>query len=57
MLTLEVIQKRRDELSASLVLSETDLDLLKDRARDLKKEISNTKGAIMEIDRIIEAHY
>ena len=57
MITLEVIQKRRDDLSNCLTTSEVDLDLLKERVKLIKKEIANTKGAIMEIDHIIEAHY
>lgn len=57
MLTLEVFQTRRDQLSSCLTTSEVDLELLKERMKVIKKEIANTKGAILEIDRIIEAHY
>lgn len=57
MLTLEVFQTRRDQLSSCLTTSEVDLELLKERMKVIKKEIANTKGAILEIDHIIEAHY
>lgn len=55
-ITMEVLQKRRDDLSAVQVSSESELDILKDRVKTIKKEVSNIKGAVIEIDRLIEAH-
>ena len=55
MITLDVLQKRRDSLANTLTTSEVDLDLLKERAKDLKKEIANAQGAILEIDHMIES--
>ena len=52
MITLEVLQKRRDSLANTLTTSQVDLDLLKERAKDLKKEIANTQGAIRGIQDI-----
>ncbi len=54
-ITLDVLQKRRDSLANTLTTSQVDLDLLKERAKDLKKEIANTQGAILEIDHMIES--
>ena len=56
MITLEVLQQRRDDLVNTQVLSEAELDILKERTKVIKKEVANMKGAIIEIDRMIEAH-
>lgn len=55
LITLDVLQKRRDSLASALTTSQVDLDLLKDRAKELKKEIANAQGAIIEIDHMIES--
>lgn len=54
MLDLDELQNRRDELSNCLVTLDTDLKIHKDKAKVLKQEISNAKGALVEIDRMIE---
>lgn len=55
MITLEVLQKRRDDLSNTQTMSESELDLLKERVKLIKKEVANTRGAIIEIDHMIES--
>lgn len=55
MITLDVLQKRRESLANSLTTSTVDLDLLKERLKVIKKEIANTQGAIIEIDHMIES--
>ena len=57
MMTLEEIQNRRDKLSNYLSTSEVDLEIAKDRVKCIKKEIANTKGAIIELNNIIEECY
>jgi len=54
-ITLDVLQKRRDDLSNTQTMSEAELELLKDRVKVIKKEIANIKGAIIELDRMIES--
>lgn len=54
-ITLEVLQKRRDDLASTLATSSVDHDLLKDRLKVIKKEIANINGAIIEIDHMIES--
>jgi hypothetical protein len=55
MITLEVLQKRRDDLASTLVTSAVDHDLLKDRLKVIKKEIANIQGAIIEVVHMIES--
>lgn len=55
MITLDVLQKRRDDLSDTQVRSEAELDILKERTKLIKKEVANIKGAIIEIDHMIES--
>lgn len=55
MITLEVLQKRRDDLANILTTSAVDADLLKERLKVIKKEIANINGAIIEIDHMIES--
>lgn len=55
MITLEVLQKRRESLASLLTTSTVDHDMLKDRLKVIKKEIANINGAIIELDRMIES--
>lgn len=55
MITLEVLQKRRESLDNTLTASKAEMDLIKDRIKNLKKEIANAKGAIIELDFIIQS--
>lgn len=55
MITLEVLQKRRESLANLLTTSTVDHDTLKDRLKVIKKEIANINGAIIELDRMIES--
>ncbi len=55
MITLEVLQKRKESLSTTLSTSQIDADLLKERLKVIKKEIANIQGAIIEIDHMIES--
>jgi cell division protein FtsB len=56
LITLDVLQQRRDSLSNTKVASESELEMLQERVKAIKKEVANIKGAILEIDRFIEAH-
>ena len=55
MITLEVLQARRESLANLLTTSTVDHDMLKDRLKVIKKEIANINGAIIELDRMIES--
>lgn len=55
MITLDVLQKRRDDLATTLATSAIDHDMLKERLKVIKKEIANINGAIIEIDHMIES--
>ena len=55
MITLDVLQARRESLATTLTMSAVDLDLLKERVKVIKKEIANISGAIIEIDHMIES--
>ena len=55
MITLDVLHKRREDLSTTLATSNVDHDLLKERLKVIKKEIANIQGAIIEIDHMIES--
>lgn len=55
MITLDVLQQRRESLASTLSTSQIDLDLLKERVKVIKKEIANIGGAIIEIDHMIES--
>ena len=55
MITLDVLQTRRDSLDATLTTSKTDLEMLKERVKIIKKEVANIQGAIIEIDHMIES--
>lgn len=54
-ITLDVLQNRRDSLSQTQIMSESELDILKERVKVIKKEVANIKGAIIEIDHMIES--
>jgi len=54
-ITLEVLQARRESLANLLTTSIVDHDMLKERLKIIKKEIANINGAIIEIDRMIES--
>jgi chromosome segregation ATPase len=56
LLTVDVLQKRRDDLSNTLTASNAELEILQERSKLIKKEIANIKGAIIEIDHLIEAY-
>ena len=53
MITLENLEKRRDQLSLTLKASEDVVIELRNRVKVIKQEISNTKGAIIEINRML----
>lgn len=53
-LSKESLEKRKMELEQSLRHSE-DMHLdLKERMKDLKKVIANTKGAVLEIEHLMD---
>ena len=54
MITLDVLQQRRESLASLLTTSTVDHDMLKDRLKVIKKEIANINGAIIELERMIE---
>jgi hypothetical protein len=54
MITIPDLEKRRDILSTTLNSSENTLTELKERSKIIKKEIANIKGAILELDRLID---
>lgn len=53
-LTSDKLNNRLDQLEESLTRSKTDLEIVKEKSKILKQEIANTKGAILEIERLIE---
>lgn len=56
LLTVDVLNKRRDDLATTLTMSGSELELLQERTKAIKKEVANIKGAIIEIDHLIEAY-
>lgn len=46
--------KTMDSLKSTLIASEATYEDLKERNKVIKKEISNIKGAIIEIERLID---
>ena len=54
MLTIDQIEQRRDILKITLQSSEESLLDLKERSKIIKKEVANMKGAILELDRLID---
>lgn len=55
MITLEVLQARRESLASLLATSNVDHDMLRERLKVIKKELANISGAIIELDRMIES--
>lgn len=53
-ITVEVLEQRKASLQARLSMSEDEHEVLKESNKNIKKEISNIKGAIIEIDRLID---
>lgn len=53
-ITLDVLENRQASLEATLRTSEATHEDLKERNKVIKKEISNIKGAIIEIERLID---
>lgn len=56
LITLEVLKKRRDSLSHILTMSESELEIIKERTKVIKKEVANIRGAIIEIDHMIDSN-
>ena len=56
MITLNMLKQRRDSLSELETVLKTDLEMVKERSKHLRKELANTKGAIIEIDGLIESN-
>ena len=54
MLTIPELEARRDILKTTLHSSEESLLDLKERSIIIKKEVANMKGAILELDRLID---
>jgi hypothetical protein len=54
MLTIPELEARRDILKTTLHSSEESLLDLKERSKIIKKEVANMKGAILELDRLID---
>ena len=54
MITIPDLEKRRDILSTTLQCSENSLSDLKERCKIIKKEVANIRGAILELDRLID---
>ena len=54
MLTIDQIEQRRDILKITLQSSEESLLDLKERSKIIKKEVATMKGAILELDRLID---
>ena len=55
MITLDILQQRRESLANLLATSGVDLDVLKERVKLIKKEVANIQGAIIEIDHMIKS--
>jgi hypothetical protein len=53
MISMEDLAARRDILVTTLQSSEDMLIDIKDRAKFLKKEITNARGAIIELDLLM----
>ena len=53
-ITMDVLEQRMDSLKTTLMASEATYEDIKERSKIIKKEISNIKGAIIEIERLID---
>ncbi len=54
MITKKALEDRKDILSTTLCSCEETLASLKERAKIIKKEIENTRGAILELECLID---
>jgi hypothetical protein len=54
MITTEELEKRRDILATTLHSSEETLASIKERSKIIKQEIANIRGAILELDNLID---
>jgi hypothetical protein len=54
MIAIADLEKRRDILNTTLQSSENTLVDIKERVKIIRKEVANIKGAILELDRLIE---
>lgn len=52
-LTKEKLESRLDDLQHTLSFSEEQHQSFKEQARDIKKEIANIKGAVIEIRSLL----
>lgn len=55
MITLDVLEKRRDKLSHTKEMSLAELDILRERVKVINKEVANITGAIIDIDHMIQS--
>lgn len=53
-ITADSLKERQSSLQECLKRSLETHEDLKDRMKNLKKEIANTKGALIEIDHLLE---
>ena len=54
MISKQVLEARKDILATTLCSSEETLASLKERSKIIKNEISNIRGAILELDNLID---
>lgn len=55
MLNPENLEKRREQLVVLLKSSEESQKILKEQLKDLKMEISNINGAILELEHLLRS--
>ena len=54
MITKQALEERKDILATTLCSCEETLVSIKERAKIIKKEIENTRGAILELECLID---
>jgi len=54
MITKKALEDRKDMLTTTLHATEESLQLLKERTKIIKKEIENARGAILELECLID---
>jgi hypothetical protein len=54
MITTQFLEERKEILATTLCSSEETLSSLKERVKIIKHEIANIRGAILELDELIE---
>lgn len=54
MITKKALEDRKEILTTTLHANEESLQLIKERAKIIKKEIENTRGAILELESLID---